>query len=93
MRYTLKVKKLDGSICKMISESSGTEPAAVLRLLAMCYRETNRSTRKNEKIIKAKMWPAMDAKGDEIQRFRFELLYSDGNHYLYIYEFEGCRLD
>lgn len=93
MFYTLKVKKLIGTISRTTSESSSSDPAVVLKQLAICFREANKDTRKNEKITRAKFWPAMDLHGDEIQRFRFFIKYDELNEYIYIYEFVGCGLN
>ena len=92
MKYILKVKKLGETLPESISTTISTDPQNVLKLLAECFREVNKKTRKNSKIIKAEFWPAMDANGDEIQRFRFRLRYDENNDYLYIYSFEGCGL-
>ena len=73
MRYILKVKKLGETLPESIKTEKIEDPEKVLKLLAFCFREVNKKTRKNSKIIKAEFWPAMDANGDEIQRFRFRL--------------------
>ena len=92
MKYILTIKKLGDLFPKAEQKKEENKPEAVLKQLAICYRDANKKTRKNSVIIKAESWQAMDGNGDEIQRFRFLVRYDADNVYLYIYSFEGCGL-
>ena len=92
MKYILKIKKLGETLPECVNTIICEDPQKVFKCLAECFREVNKKTRKNNKIIQAEFWPAMDGNGDEIQRFKFRLRYDENNDYLYIYSFEDCGL-
>lgn len=93
MNYRLMVSKLENEKIQNVNIQTGSEPQKVLRLLAICYRETNAKTRKNANIAKARAWEAYEPDGTPIQRFKIELRYDSLNYYIYEYEFRGCGLE
>lgn len=93
MLYNLTVKRYEGEELKTINSLVCSDPVRVLRGLAECYRESNKATRKNEHIKKAKAWEAFAPDGLKAQKFRLDLVYDEANKYIYEYEFIGCGLD
>ena len=92
MQYKLVVSRLENGLIIQINISEMTEPLAVMRTLAICYREANKKTRKNDKITKATAWEAFTSEGIACPRFRFDLVYDELNHYIYEYDFTGVEL-
>lgn len=97
MYYKLIVSKFeskkDSALCVNVNINEGREPVQVLRLLAQCFREANKNTRKNPAITIARAWEAYDAIGAPVYKFSFRLHYDDNNTYIYEYEFQGCGLE
>lgn len=93
MFYKLIVDRLEGGRVVNVNIFEMREPVAVMRQLAICYRECDKKNRKNEKITKAQAWEAYTPEGFTHQKFRIELKYDDLNHYIYQYEFGGCGLE
>ena len=90
----LKVFKRENGLLILVSDHETKEkPELVLRTLAICFRELNKATRKNEKISKAKFWETFSADGLKDQNFRFILKYDELNEYIYEYYFSGCSLE
>lgn len=92
MKYKLIVSRLEEGKIKQVNISETTEPLAVCKMLATCYREANKKTRKNDKITKAAAWEAFTSEGIACPRFRFDLVYDELNHYIYEYDFSGIEL-
>ena len=93
MFYKLVVSRLEDGKIKNVNISEMREPVAVLRQLAICFRECDKKNRKNDKITRARMWEAYTPEGLTHQKFSIELKYDDLNHYIYDYEFGGCGLE
>ena len=93
MQYKLIINKIENKKIKDVNISKMSEPLAVMRQLAICYRESNKSTRKNEKITKARVYETFTEDGLKAQRFYIEIKYDDLNIYIYDYTFTGCGLD
>ena len=93
MKSKLVIDRLESGKIKNVNISEISEPVQVLRTLATCYRESNKTTRKNEKITKARAWEAYTPDGLKCQKFTIEIKYDSLNHYIYNYEFYGCGLD
>ena len=92
MKYKLIVSRLEGGKIKQVNISEMSEPVAVLKMLATCYRDANKKTRKIDKITKAAAWEAFTPEGVACPRFRFDLVYDELNHYIYEYQFSGIEL-
>lgn len=93
MQYKIIITKMEGKKAANVSVATMGEPCAVLRQLAICYRETDKKNRKNEKIKSAKAWESFTPEGLKAQSFRFEIVYDSLNTYIYEYTFTGCGLD
>lgn len=93
MKYQLFISKIENGQIKAVNINTMTEPLAVMRKLAECYREANQKTRKNEKITKAKAWETFTPDGLKSQKFSFDLTYDELNKYNYEFTFTGCGLD
>ena len=92
MKYKLVVSRLENGEKKQVNISIVSEPLAVMRMLASCYRDVNKKTRKIDKITKAAAWEAFTSEGISCPRFRFDLIYDELNHYIYEYDFSGFDL-
>lgn len=93
MYYKLIVSRLEGGRVVNVNINEGREPVQVLRLLAQCFREANKKTRKNSVITSAAAWETYDASGVSVYKFSFTLKYDSLNIYNHEYEFQGCGLE
>lgn len=93
MQYKLLITKIENKKVLNVSISTMSEPFAVLRKLAECFREVNKATRKNDRITRARTWETFAPDGLKCQKFSFEIKYDELNHYNYEFEFKGCGLD
>ena len=93
MQYKIIITKMNGKKAENVSIATMSEPVAVLRQLAICYRETDKKNRKNEKIKSARAWESFTPDGLKAQQFRIEIIYDSLNTYIYEYTFTGCGLD
>lgn len=92
MKSKCIISRLEDGKIKQINITEMTEPLAVMRMLAICYRDANKKTRKNDRITKATAWEAFTSEGIACPRFRFDLVYDELNHYIYEYHFTGIEL-
>lgn len=93
MYYKLLVSRLEGGRVVNVNINEGRDPVQVLRLLAQCFKEANKKTRKNSVITSAQAWETYDSKGAPVYKFMFKLHYDNNNDYIYEYEFQGCGLE
>ena len=93
MYCKLVINKIDNGRVINVNVNQLKEPLQIMRQLATCYRESNPKTAKNERIKKSKAWETLSESGGVVQKFRFEIIYNEDNHYIYEYEFTGCGLD
>ena len=92
MQYKMIVSRLENGKIEQVNISIVSEPLAVMRMLAICYRDANKKTRKIDKITKATAWEAFTSEGIACPRFRFDFVYDELNHYIYEYHFTGIEL-
>lgn len=92
MKYKLIVSRLENGKITEVSISEMSEPIAVLKMLATCYRDANKKTRKTDEITKAVAWEALSENGVLCPRFSFHVIHDELNHYIYEYHFTGIEL-
>ena len=70
-----------------------TEPLAVCKDLARCYRDASPKTCENDRVLKAKAWITLGQEGAHLQKFRFICKgWAPGITYIYEWEFSGVEL-